>query len=56
MPVGRHTCALQPRHSLGLDLSDRGIEDSAIQPQLGHTDLDMIRESYTGIRLAKMGT
>jgi len=49
-----HVRPYNARHSVGIDLAERGIEDSDIQAQLGHTDLTMIRRHYTGVRLSKM--
>lgn len=42
------------RHAVGIELAERGVEDADIQAQLGHSDLDMVRQHYTGIRLSKM--
>lgn len=42
------------RHAIGIELAERGIEDGYIQAQLGHSDLKMIRQHYTGVRLSKM--
>lgn len=42
------------RHAVGIELAERGVEDGYIQAQLGHTDLKMVRQHYTGVRLSKM--
>lgn len=42
------------RHAVGIEMAERGAEDADIQSQLGHSDLKMVRQHYTGVRLTKM--
>lgn len=42
------------RHAVGIELAERGESDDAIQKQLGHVDIRMVRQHYTGVRLKTM--
>lgn len=42
------------RHAVGIELAERDESDDAIQKQLGHVDIRMVRQHYTGVRLKTM--
>lgn len=42
------------RHAVGIELAERGVDDSDIQKQLGHSSIQMVRQFYTGVRLTTM--
>lgn len=42
------------RHAVGIELAERGADDSDIQKQLGHSSIQMVRQFYTGVRLTTM--